>query len=254
MDENEAPTILLVEDEVIISMATMRKLEAFGYKAISASSGEKAVQRVLENPHISLILMDIDLGRGKSGPEAALEILRRRTVPIVFLTSHAEREMVEKVRGITRYGYLLKSCGDFVLRSSIEMAFELFESHKGLEKEKERYKTTLHSIGDAVAAFYMTSLNYRVGLGVNTVSNKVYINLWGGSGVDIIDGTTNLYAGTVDAGASYEKCGIAVSENYNRVYTANSTANTVSIIDGATNTVVKTATVGASPFGIAIME
>ena len=84
-----------------------------------------------------LILMDIDLGRGKmEGTEAAERILREREIPIVFCTSHAEKEMVEKVKNITRYGYVLKNSGEFVLLESISMAFELFEALRELRNSE----------------------------------------------------------------------------------------------------------------------
>lgn len=73
--------------------------------------------------------MDIDLGDGKmDGTEAAEMILNEYELPIVFLTSHAEKEMVEKGKGITRYGYVLKNAGEFVLIEAITMAFELIPS------------------------------------------------------------------------------------------------------------------------------
>lgn len=134
-------TILLVEDEAILALAEARTIESFGYEAISVSSGEDAIAAALDNSAISLVLMDIDLGRGIDGTEAARRILAKRNVPIVFLTSHSEREMVERVRGITRFGYVIKNSGDFVLQSSIEMAFELFDSfEKTREKEAELLK------------------------------------------------------------------------------------------------------------------
>ena len=98
-------TILLVEDEAIIALAEAAAIKRFGYEAISATSGEKAIQIANDNPAVSLVLMDIDLGSGIDGTEAARRILAGRNIPIVFLTSHSEREMVEKVRGITRYGH-----------------------------------------------------------------------------------------------------------------------------------------------------
>jgi PAS domain S-box-containing protein len=130
-------TILLVEDEAIIALAEAASIKRFGYDVVPAYSGEDAVKAAAEDATISLILMDIDLGKGIDGTEAARRILLGRNLPIVFLTSHSEREMVEKVRGITRYGYVIKNSGDFVLQSSIEMAFELFEA---LEKTKEKEK------------------------------------------------------------------------------------------------------------------
>ncbi|PKL15751.1 MAG: hypothetical protein CVV49_19820 [Spirochaetae bacterium HGW-Spirochaetae-5] len=127
-------TILLVEDEAIISIITTKAVKKAGYNVITANSGEKAVEIVSGGESIDLILMDIDLGAGIDGTEAARQILSVNNIPIVFHTSHSERDMVERVKGITRYGYVIKSSGDFVLESSIEMAFELFEAHKNLEK------------------------------------------------------------------------------------------------------------------------
>ncbi len=92
-------------------------------------------------PPVDLVLMDIDLGRGMDGREAAQKILEHREIPIVFLTSHSEEEMVARVRDITRYGYVLKNAGDFVLRSSIEMAFELFGAHEELRRSEARYRS-----------------------------------------------------------------------------------------------------------------
>ncbi|MFO7730628.1 MAG: PAS domain S-box protein, partial [Spirochaetia bacterium] len=82
------------------------------------------------NQDISLILMDIDLGSGIDGTEAAQIILEHHNLPIVFLTSHSEKEVVDKVKGISRYGYVLKFSGEFVLVEAVTMALELFEAHQ----------------------------------------------------------------------------------------------------------------------------
>ena len=152
MSEPGRKTLLLVEDEAIIALDEARRLEKFGYTVVTAHSGEAAVEAVLGGDPapapgrgmaspIDLVLMDIDLGRGMDGREAAQKILQHRAIPIVFLTSHAEEEMVARVRDITRYGYVLKNAGDFVLRSSIEMAFELFGAHEELRLSEARYRS-----------------------------------------------------------------------------------------------------------------
>jgi len=138
VEAQKSSTILLVEDEGVIALAEARAISRFGYETMCAATGEEAIDLALENRVISLVLMDIDLGGGIDGTEAARRILARRSIPIVFLTSHAERDMVEKVRGLTRYGYVIKNSGDFVLQSSIEMAFDLFDAHeKTRAKEAE---------------------------------------------------------------------------------------------------------------------
>jgi PAS domain S-box len=128
--------ILLVEDEALIALAEAEAIKRWGYDIICAYSGEEALQKALGDLDLRLILMDINLGRGMDGTEAAQRILAIREIPIVFLTSHSEQEMVQKVRGITRYGYVIKNSGDFVLQSSIEMALLLFDSIQAMKSNE----------------------------------------------------------------------------------------------------------------------
>ena len=126
-----------MEDEAITAMAEKMALEKYGYKVMIAHSGEEAVETVKKTPAIDLILMDIDLGAGIDGTEAAAIILNECDIPVVFLSSHMEPEVVAKTEKITSYGYIVKSSSNTVLDASIKMAFKLFEA-KIKEKEKEK--------------------------------------------------------------------------------------------------------------------
>src|SRR5208337_1636371 len=136
MSGENRKTILLVEDEIPIAMMETKTLEKYGYKVITANRGEEAVEIVNETPGIDLILMDINLGTGINGPQAAEIIHKNRDLPVIFLSSHTEQEVVETTEGITSYGYIVKDSGESVLIASIKMAFRLFEAQKK-EKEKE---------------------------------------------------------------------------------------------------------------------
>ncbi|MBF0429934.1 MAG: PAS domain-containing protein [Fibrobacteria bacterium] len=129
--KTQPKTILLVEDEQIIALYETQTLENFGYQVIIANSGKNAIDIIEkdESNEISLILMDIHLGEDMSGHKAAKEILKKRHLPIVFLTAYSDDEHVNTIKEITRYGYVLKTSGEFVLQSSIEMAYALFEAH-----------------------------------------------------------------------------------------------------------------------------
>ena len=149
-EEQTKKTLLLVEDQPIIALAESESLKEMGYEVISATKGEEAVALIRERTPVNLILMDIDLGPGIDGTEAARQILQIKNIPIVFLTSHSEKEMVDKVRGITRYGYIIKNSGNFVLQSSIEMAFELFEANVRTRENEDRHRGLIHAIPDLV--------------------------------------------------------------------------------------------------------
>jgi two-component sensor histidine kinase/CheY-like chemotaxis protein len=141
--------ILLVEDEAIIAMDEQRILASHGYDVGIVHSGEGAVAAVAADHGIELILMDIDLGAGMDGTEAAREILSVRDVPIVFLTSHTEKALVDQVAGITSYGYVVKNSGEFVLVQSIEMAFRLFETTQELRAENAGHRETRESLDES---------------------------------------------------------------------------------------------------------
>jgi PAS domain S-box-containing protein len=137
--------ILLVEDEAIIALGEKRILERHGYNVTVAATGEKAVAAALAaDASFDLILMDVDLGAGIDGPEAAAQILAQREIPIVFLSSHTDPEVVARTEIITSYGYNVKNSGETVLLASIKMAFRLYSAYaeaRTYAEESHKFKT-----------------------------------------------------------------------------------------------------------------
>jgi PAS domain S-box-containing protein len=130
-------TLLLVEDDAIVSMTQSMKLKTYGYNVVEVFNGLKAIEVVNDNsPEIDLILMDIDLGNKMDGTQAARIILKEHDIPLLFLSNHTEREIVDKTEDITSYGYVVKDSGITVLDASIKMAFRLHESNRNFEHQK----------------------------------------------------------------------------------------------------------------------
>jgi len=160
MNEAGQKTILLVEDEAIIAMTESRLLKKYGFDVVTAGTGEQAVSLVETTPDIDLVLMDINLGSGIDGTVAAQRILALRDVPLVFLSSHTEKDVVESTEGITSYGYIVKNSGETVLMASIKMAFRLFESKQqekakrvALKESEEKYRRLIEHLPDIVYVF-----------------------------------------------------------------------------------------------------
>jgi len=152
INANDQKNILLVEDDYTTAELTSKIIKNFGYNVFTADSGEKAFEIAVSDEKIDLILMDIDLGSGIDGAEAARRILEKRNIPIVFLTSHTDSEIVKKTENIASYGYVVKNSGNFVLQTSIRMAFELFKSHAEIQKELSEHKQTRDGLKQADAA------------------------------------------------------------------------------------------------------
>lgn len=150
MVTQEQNRLLLVEDEAIIALAQSRSLRAHGYDVVHVLTGEAAVDAVRADGEIDIVVMDIDLGAGIDGAEAADRILTLRELPIVFLSSHTERAMVDRVKRITNYGYVVKQSSDFVLVESIESALKLFRTTQRAREQERRYRALFASIRDAI--------------------------------------------------------------------------------------------------------
>ena len=157
MNTQKRKTILLVEDEAAIAKDEAKALKRYGFKMIIVRTGEKAIEAIQTYPEIDLVLMGIDLRSEMDGIRAAEIILKQREVPLVFLSSHTEGKVLEKIEGITSYGYVAKNSGETVLIASIKMAFRLFEARlkewqneAALRNNEERLKLaqSIAKLGD----------------------------------------------------------------------------------------------------------
>lgn len=130
--------ILLVEDDAITALIEIKQLENYSYDVTHVFHAQEAIDLIVSaQKQFDLILIDIDLGDGLDGTQAAEEILKTIDLPIIFLSSHIEREAVEKTEKIISYGYVVKNTGIAVLDASIKMALRLVEKKKECKRIEE---------------------------------------------------------------------------------------------------------------------
>ncbi len=205
--ESRKRALLLVEDEAIIALSETMTLERHGYRVLSASTGERAVELATSDPGIELVLMDINLGPGIDGTQAAEMILAARELPIVFLSSHTEPDVVEKTEKITSYGYIVKNSGETVLTTSVKMAFRLFDSRK-LADDTFRHsmnglcvhRMLYNEAGEPFDCEYLKvneSFELHTGLPAQTVVGRTIRDLYSEEDAREVLG---LYAGVVSSG------------------------------------------------------
>ncbi|MDI6844823.1 MAG: PAS domain S-box protein [Candidatus Saccharicenans sp.] len=142
--------ILLVEDEAIIALMESELLQSGGYEVITALTGEQALQIFQADPSIDLVLMDIDLGPGIDGGETARRMLAQRDVPVVFISSHTEPEILARTEAITSYGYIVKGSSETAIFASLNMAFRLHAAHQELLRKKAELEELAENLSQAV--------------------------------------------------------------------------------------------------------
>jgi len=130
--------ILVVDDERIIAMDIRRTLERLGYEVpATAASGEEAVSLAGET-RPDLVLMDISLGEGMDGIEAAAHIKALFNVPIIFLTAYSDDETLARATAEQPFGFLVKPFEERELHSSIAVALTKHELERKLREAKQQ--------------------------------------------------------------------------------------------------------------------
>jgi PAS domain S-box-containing protein len=122
MGENSK--ILIVDDERLVALAEQAMLEEQGFLAKTAADGESAVESARDE-HFDAILMDINLGAGIDGIEAARQIVRHSSTPVIFISSIADPTTIDEARAVSPYGFLRKGADAFALQQALTTAIEL---------------------------------------------------------------------------------------------------------------------------------
>ena len=101
-------SILIVEDDGLIAMQLQEFLKRSGYDVPDpVASGEEAIESV--NARLpDLVLMDIRLGGEIDGIEAARQIRKAVSVPVIFLTAHTDMNDLSRTRQVRASGCIAK--------------------------------------------------------------------------------------------------------------------------------------------------
>ena len=143
--------ILVAEDDRMMAEAICDRLTDAGYEVLGKpETGTAAVEAALAlRP--DLILMDVRLKGEVDGIRASELIHQKMRVPVVYLTGDSDLKTLERAKGASAYGYVLKPFHIRNLIVAIEVAIDRFEMQR-LEDSQLTYATILGSITDAVIA------------------------------------------------------------------------------------------------------
>ncbi|MDB5595742.1 MAG: Sensor protein [Hyphomicrobiales bacterium] len=109
--------VLIVEDELFVALDIEQMVEDLGAESLGiARDAEEAIQLAFEKKP-EVILMDVNLGAGRTGTEAAQAILARLPCRVVFITAYRDPSNLERMRQITGEPVLTKPVDQERLRA-----------------------------------------------------------------------------------------------------------------------------------------
>ncbi len=118
--------LLLVDDEAPFREALSARLEASGFRVVSASCGEEAME-ILERNLFEIVILDLFMP-GIGGMETLRQIKKanHRTEVILLTGAPSVETALQGIRG-GAFDYLVKPCDPDLLESRIRRAQEKLE-------------------------------------------------------------------------------------------------------------------------------
>ena len=123
-----AEKILVVDDDQTTAKIVQLQLLKLGYPGVTiAKSGTEAIAKV-QSSSPDLMLMDIKLGQGMDGIEAARRIMDEYQVPVIYLTAYSDEALLTRAMETKPLGYVNKPLRETDLRTTIAFALERLKS------------------------------------------------------------------------------------------------------------------------------
>ena len=114
--------VLIVEDEPLIAEDISDFLGETNYICAGIAYDSETALDMLVNRNPDVALLDINIEGTKNGIEIAQAIRKKHNIPFIFLTSHSDKETLDKAKLTLPYGYIVKPFNENDLISSLEMA------------------------------------------------------------------------------------------------------------------------------------
>jgi response regulator NasT len=139
----QPPTILTVDDDDLILRFLAEILTSVGYRVIAATSGEKALETILElEPDLAII--DVNMP-GMNGLELAQKLRDETAVPFIFLSNQSDMDIIKAASQYGALGYLVKPTEAIQVISSVEAALARAADIKRLRNSEQSLTTALDS-------------------------------------------------------------------------------------------------------------
>lgn len=136
--------IIIVEDEIIVAMDLEFKLQAMGYNVVDIVDNYSAAIQQANQKKIDLALLDINIVGEKTGIDVAKYFKETFNIPCIFLTAFSNNAIIEEVKKVGAYGYVLKPYSGKELKLVIEIAENKFKKDLEVIENNKLLKTQVH--------------------------------------------------------------------------------------------------------------
>ena len=135
------PKILIVEDELLIAKDISIILEGEGYETVIGITTVNEAIEIINQENFVLVLIDINLRSNSDGVELGSYLLKKDTLPFIYITSHSDNVTLDRVKDTRPYGIIIKPFKAIDIKSTVSIVLSNFK-HKHIDvfRNEEEHK------------------------------------------------------------------------------------------------------------------
>jgi DNA-binding LytR/AlgR family response regulator len=122
----EKVNVLIVEDESIVALDLANGLERDGYHIAGIADNAEEAQQLFTDNEVDIVLMDVNIIGEKDGIDTAVEILKQKAVPIIYLTAFTDAATIDRIKQTHPAAFLSKPYTLTNVRIAIDLAINNF--------------------------------------------------------------------------------------------------------------------------------
>lgn len=149
---NEAPLILVVDDDVVIRGMLSRLLQDQGYRIVEAENGQQGVERFKEHaPELVLLDAAMPIMSGFDACAAIKALPEGKDIPIIMITSLHDESSVDRGFEAGAVEYITKPVHWAVLRHRLNTLIKARRAEAALIRSEARFRGVFEQAGIGIA-------------------------------------------------------------------------------------------------------
>lgn len=148
---NVTATILVVDDDKVMSMLLDAALAEAGFKVIEVASGEAALAEFKASPP-DLVMLDVEMPgiNGFTACEEMRKLPEGDSVPIIMVTGREDHESVNRAYDAGATDFIVKPINWAVIAHHVRYVLRASRSYRDLQRSEDRIKAILAAIPDRI--------------------------------------------------------------------------------------------------------
>ncbi len=125
-------TIIVVEDEILIAFDIKEILEEEGFNVIINVVTVAQAIEFIETEKPSLVLIDINLKNNDDGVELGHYLLKKDSIPFIYITSNTDKVTLDRVKETRPYGFIVKPFKPIDIKTTVSIILNNYR-HKNVD-------------------------------------------------------------------------------------------------------------------------